>query len=97
MKNRPQPRMTVPDVFIPAVKATQADGSIVFRAGKPIIVEGMIGTGEAARIMGMSRRWVIAECESGNFKTAHRPGLKARSWWKLARAEVLARLKNQLQ
>ena len=39
----------------------------------------------------MSRRWVIAECESGAFKTAYRPSLKARGWWKISRAEVLSR------
>src|ERR1039458_6248017 len=96
MSKRPQARMAaMPEVFFPSVKVLQSDGSVIFKAGKPVIVEPQIGTAEAAKMLGMSRRWVIAECESGNFETAHRPGLKARSWWKLARAEVLARLKNQ--
>ena len=96
MSKRPQARMAaIPEVIIPSVKVFQPDGSVLFKAGKPVVIGAQIGTAETARLMGMSRRWVIAECESGNFKTAHRPGLKARSWWKIARAEVLARLMNQ--
>ena len=95
MSKRPQARpAAIPEVIIPAIRVPQSDGSVLFKAGKPVVVEAQIGTAEAARIMGMSRRWVIAECESGNFKTAHRPGLKASAWWKISRAEVLARLKN---
>ena len=98
MSKRPQARMAaIPEVIIPSVKVFQSDGSVLFKAGKPVIIEAQIGTAEAAKLLGMSRRWVIAECESGNFKTAHRPGLKARSWWKIARAEALTRLKNQPQ
>ena len=98
MSKRPQARMAaIPEVIIPSVKVFQSDGSVLFKAGKPVVIEAQIGTAEAARIMGMSRRWVIAECEAGKFKTSYRPGLKPRGWWKISRAEVLARLKNQLQ
>jgi hypothetical protein len=83
--------MTVPGVFIPAVKVSQPDGSVLFRPGKPVIVEELIGTAETARILGMSRRWVIAQCESGCFKSSHKPGRKTGSWWKIERSEVLAR------
>ena len=96
MSKRPQARMAaIPEVIIPSVKVFQSDGSVLFKAGKPVVIEAQIGTAEAARIMGMSRRWVISECESGTFKTSYRPSLKARGWWKIARAEGLARLKNQ--
>src|ERR1017187_4945018 len=96
MSKRPQARMAaIPEVIIPSVKVFQSDGSVLFKDGKPVVIEAQIGTAEAAKLLGMSRRWVIAECESGNFKTAFRPGLKARSWWKIACAEVLARLMSQ--
>jgi len=91
MKKSAQARMTVPDVFIPIIKVAQADGSILIKPGKPVVVEAMIGTRETARILGMSIRWVIVQCEEGQFKTAYKPGTQLRSWWRIARSEVLAR------
>jgi hypothetical protein len=73
----------------------QPDGSILVKPGKPVVAEAEIGTREAARMLGMSRRWVETECELGRFKTAHKPGTQPKSMWKIARAEVLDRRENQ--
>lgn len=91
MKKSVQARMTVPDVFIPAIKIAQADGSILIKPGKPVVIEAQIGTREASRILGMSPRWVRTKCDLGLFQTAHKPGTQIGSWWKIARAEVVAR------
>ncbi len=90
-------RLTIdpPRVVIPTVTVRQVDGSILSKAGKPIILEDELGISEAARLLGMSCRWVQTQCELGNFKTAHKPGLKDRSQWRIARSEVIARAKSQ--
>ena len=88
---RPQPKMVQPDVVIPVIRIPQADGSVLLRPGKPVVAEPMIGASQAAGLLGASLRWVEAECESGAFKTARRLGRASRSWWKIARAEVLER------
>jgi len=95
MRKPLEARMTAPQVFIPAVKVPQPDGSVLFKAGKPVIIGLEVGTKEAARILGMSRRGVETECSFGRFKTAHKPGNRLRSIWKIARAELLARVKNE--
>ena len=83
--------MTGPEMHYPTVKILQPDGSILFRAGKAQILEKLVGTNEASRISGMSMRWVQNECDLARFTTARKTGLKARSHWKIERAEVLAR------
>ena len=91
MKKPVRAKSTVPEVYHPWVKTPQPDGSIIFRAGKAQILEKLVGTNEASRISGMSMRWVQNECDLGRFTTARKTGLKARSHWKIERAEVLAR------
>jgi hypothetical protein len=83
--------METPEVIIPAVCTPQLDGSVLVKAGKPVLVEVEIGTREASRILGRSPRWVRAECDLSRFKTAHKPGTQIGSWWKIARSEVVAR------
>jgi hypothetical protein len=39
----------------------------MLKAGKPMIQEDEIGTAEAARIIGLSQRRVIAMCDEGVF------------------------------
>jgi hypothetical protein len=123
MKKSPRPVMQTPTVMTPAIRIPQPDGSILFRAGKPTVVEAivmtpteripqadgsilyragkpmvlddLIGAREAAKILGMSPRWVGSECALGHFKTAQKPGLQPTSHWKISRAEVFERLKNQ--
>jgi hypothetical protein len=82
-------------VMTPTVRTRQPDGSILYRAGQPVAVEDLIGASEAAKILGMSRRWVETECILGHFKTARKPGLQPRSRWKIARSEVFERLQNK--
>lgn len=91
MINSSKTRMAVPQVYVPAVKVVQLDGSILVKAGKPVVVEELIGTGEAARILGISQRWVETQCSEGRFTTAHKPGQQPNSRWRLARSEVVAR------
>jgi hypothetical protein len=83
--------MQFPQVVIPAVSIPQPDGSLVIRPGKPAILADRVGTREAARILGMSPRWVELECYLGRFTTARKPGLMPKSRWSIARAEILAR------
>jgi hypothetical protein len=86
------PLFSVPTVIVPAIRIPQPDGSILFKAGKPVVVEEQIGTAEAARLLGMSQRWVITECILGRFKTAYQPSGRVHGNWKIARTEVLARI-----
>lgn len=80
-----------PEVVTPTVRIPQPDGSLLFRAGKPVVVEKEIGTAEAARILGLSPRRVEFLCEQGDFTTAHKPGGRPKSRWRIARSEVLER------
>jgi len=82
---------TAPQVIIPVIRIPQPDGSILFKAGKPTILENEIGTVEAARLLGLSQRSIELQCEDGSFKSAFKPGGKPGSKWRLARSEVLAR------
>jgi hypothetical protein len=87
--------MTCPQVTIPVLQIPQPDGSILVKAGKPVVVEASISTREAARLLGMSPRWVMKECDLGRFKTAYKPGRQPTSQWRLLRTEVLARKKAE--
>jgi hypothetical protein len=81
-----------PNLVVPIVHIRQPDGSILSRPGKAIIIEDMVGVSEAARILGMSCRWVQSQCTEGNFTTARKVGFKLRSRWKIGRTEILDRL-----
>ena len=81
-----------PEFIIPAIRIVNPDGSVLTKPGKPVAIQEMVGTTEAARLLGTSVRWVQMECESGQFLSAYRPGRGSRAWWKIARAEVLSRL-----
>lgn len=85
------PLFKAPEIVIPFTKIPQPNGDILIRPGKPVVVEEMIGTSEAARLLGMSRRWVETECSEGRFRTAHKPGTKTKARWKVARSEVMER------
>jgi hypothetical protein len=78
-------------VHIPVVSVRQPDGSLLLRPGKPVIVEDEISVTEAARLLGMSTRWVNNQCSLGRFKSAYQPGARPKAAWRLSRAEVLAR------
>lgn len=92
-KNAAHPEFAfeLPTVVVPAIRVPQADGSILFRAGKPEVVEPVISTAEAAKILQLSQRHIEHQCAVGLFKTAYKPGGQPRSKWLIARAEVLAR------
>ena len=90
--NHPElPLWAPPTVVIPTVRVPQPDGSILMRAGKPVVIEDEIGTTEAARLLGLSQRTIELQCEDGSFKSAFKPGGKPGSKWRLSRAEVMAR------
>ena len=80
-----------PTVITQTIRIPQPDGSILFRPGKPIVVEEEVDTAEAARILGLSQRHIESQCNTGLFKTAYKPGGLPKSKWKISRQEVLAR------
>jgi hypothetical protein len=94
MKKSRAPKRVFPTVVIPIIRIPQPDGSLLIRRGNPEIIHGGIGTAEAARLLGMSRNWVITECESGSFRSAHKPGTRPGSQWRISRDEVLARVEK---
>lgn len=90
--SRPAPGgMDLPEVIFPVVRVPQPDGSVLFRPGKAVIASEEIGSTEAGRLLGMSRRWVEGECASGGFKTARKLGGRPKSRWRISRTEVMAR------
>jgi hypothetical protein len=86
------PLFQAPTVHIPAIRLLQPDGSILFKPGKPVIVEPEMKLSEAAVLLGMARRTLETHCAMGWFKTAHKPGGRRNSLWRLARSEVLSRI-----
>ncbi len=93
ISNRCQEEFTfsVPEFFVPAVQTRQPDGSVIVRAGKPVAMGDDISTAEAAQILGLSQRCIEQQCTEGMFRTAHKPGAKVRSRWRISRAEVWSR------
>jgi hypothetical protein len=87
-------QINCPEVTVPFTKIPQPDGSILLKPGRPVIAETMITTSKAARLLGMSRNWIIAQCEAGNFRTAHKPGFRPKSQWRISLKEVLDRRPN---
>jgi hypothetical protein len=92
----PEFAFTVPTVVVPAVRIPQPDGSILFKAGKPMVVEAEISTHEAAKLLGLSQRHIEHQCAIGLFKTAYKPGGRPGSYWRIARSEVEARRRPAL-
>lgn len=78
-------------VHVPVVRVPQPDGSVLLKPGKPVIVEEEISVREAAKILGMSARWVVNECSLGRFKSAYQPGARPGTGWRIQRSEVLSR------
>jgi hypothetical protein len=79
-------------VFTPTECIPQPDGSVLVRPGRPVVLDDTVGTAEAARILGVSQRWVAWQCELREFRSAYKPGGRLFSNWRLARKEVFARL-----
>jgi hypothetical protein len=80
-----------PQAFVPVIRIMQPDGSVLVKAGAPVISEPTISTREAAKALGLSIRTVSYQCEIGLFKTACKPGGTPRSPWRIAASEVQAR------
>jgi len=51
----------------------------------------------AARLLGLSCRYVAYLCERGYFKTAHKPGFGRNAHWKINRFEIIKRKYNPNQ
>jgi hypothetical protein len=83
-----------PTVTIPTISIPQPDGAVLIRPGKPTILEDRVRTDEAARILGMSQRWVEAECITGKFRTARKVSMTQKGRWTIYRSEVFSRLDN---
>lgn len=88
--NTNQPELPM-EVYIPSVQVRQPDGSLLIKAGKPQVISQTVSTTEAARLLGLSQRTIEHQYESGDFKTAEKPGGKSRSRWRIARSEVMSR------
>jgi hypothetical protein len=94
--NQPElPIFEMPTVVIPAIRVPQPDGSILIRAGKPYIAEPEMGISEAAKVLGLSARYLEYQCSIGVWKSARKPGGMPRSRWRISRAEVLQRAQAQ--
>lgn len=84
-------------MVIPVVRVPQPDGSLLIKAGRPEEASALIGTMEAAGILGISDRRVQYLCQIGNFKTACKPGGTEKSNWRIARHEVERRRRSPCQ
>lgn len=82
------PLFKIPTVVIPVVKIPQADGSVLIRPGKPYIAPDDMGLTEAAKVLGLSPRYLEYQCSIGLWKTARKPGGRPRSRWRVSREEV---------
>ena len=81
-----------PVVFVPSVKVRLPDGSVIVRAGQPVILNGAdeISSAEAARILGCEVDWVGKLCDRGTFVAGddwRRIGVRGN--YKIKRASVL--------
>lgn len=75
----PAAEFKVPRVVTPTVRVPQPDGSILFKAGKPQVVEDEVDTHTFAKEVGMSQRNVQYLCYIGQIKSrrmSHRPRSK---------------------
>lgn len=85
-------QVEAPKTMVPTITIRQPDGSILVKAGRPVIIPPMMTTKEAARILNLGQRTVEYQCSVGLFKTACKPGGAVGSKWMVARSEVMARL-----
>ena len=89
-----------PVVFTPTIKTRQPDGSLVVRAGAPVILNGAdeISSAEAARILGCEVDWVGKLCDRGTFVEGddwRRIGVRGN--YKIRRASVLRLAGHQIE
>jgi hypothetical protein len=98
MKNNAQPQMEFPivtRVWYPTVHTRQPDGSVVSRPGPPVTLsDDMIGTPEAASILGLAARTVAEMCDDGRFIEGvdwFRPGEKVSEKDGKTRGKILLR------
>lgn len=82
--------MDTPTVFTPTLSVRQPDGSVLFRAGKPQVVEPELGTIAAGKLLGLSPRRILEMCYQGDFPGANQPG-GPNGRWRIPRAEVMKR------
>ena len=83
--------------FIPVLQLPQPDGSLLITPGKPVLLGDTVSTTEAARLVGMSSRWVIRRCVEGIFETAFKPGVDFHCHWRISRREVMAFIEKRKQ
>ena len=91
-KAAPGAKVFDPQVYTPSVKTRLPDGSILVRAGVPVILNGEdeVGTAEAARIMGCSRDYVGRLCDEGIFvEGVDQRRIGKRGNYRIKRAAVL--------
>lgn len=66
-------QLFLPSVFVPPIVTRQPDGSVLVRAGKPVILSGAdeIGTLEAAEICGLSQNRILALIDEGKLREGY--------------------------
>jgi len=82
-----------PIFYTPTITTRQPDGSLVIKAGKPVVLGGEdeITTAEAARILGCGVSWVGSLCDRGTLIEGvdwRRIGVRGN--YKIKRASVIA-------
>ena len=68
-------RSSEPNYITPWMRIPQANGEYILKPGKPVVEETEIGTGEAAKLLGLSQRRVNEMCDEGIF-------VEGRDWWR---------------
>jgi len=79
-------------VYTPTIKVRQPDGSLLVRAGTPVVLGGddEINSAEAARILGCEVDWVGKLCDRGTLvENTDWRRIGVRGNYKIKRASVL--------
>jgi hypothetical protein len=85
--NVKQATATTPRFRTPSVRIPQPDGSVLIKAGKPILEAEEIRVPEFSRRTGLSRRYVQYLCEIGKIDCRRMSDL-AKSWYLIPTSEL---------
>jgi hypothetical protein len=83
-------RMSERVLCIPVVRTDLPGGAVMFRPGEPILERDEVSVREAGRLLHLSQRRIASLCDEGKLKSAHKPGGRQCSGWRILKSEVLA-------
>jgi hypothetical protein len=86
--------LEIPAVTIPAIVTRQPDGSVLVRAGKPVVSSDTIGAKAAGKLLGLSVRTIEKMCLESLIPGATKPGSRPKSRWRIPLQAVL-NIKNR--